>query len=243
MLVVVSEFLFDFGHQLLHRRAHRVEVDFGDESHTLRMEHHRHLIVSDSLEGVRRLIAARTDPGSLARRPWKQAKLLPSLWHMLPRRVRTGPVLSQQTTIGHLPQLQSWPDDGGAFITLPQVYTEDVERPGLAHSNLGMYRVQISGGQYAPNEEVGLHYQIHRGIGVHHAAALRRGQDLRVSIFVGGTPAMYVAAVMPLPEGFSELSFAGVLARHRIGMIERDGQVPIYAEADFCITGTVEPEG
>lgn len=199
-------------------------------------------IFRDSLDGVRRLIAARTDPGSLARRPWKQAKLLPALWHMLPRRVRSGPVLSQQTTIGHLPQLQSWPDDGGAFITLPQVYTEDVERPGLAHSNLGMYRVQISGGQYAPNEEVGLHYQIHRGIGVHHAAALRRGQDLRVSIFVGGTPAMYVAAVMPLPEGFSELSFAGALARHRIPMIGRDGQVPIYAEADFCITGTVEPE-
>ena len=54
---------------------------------------------------------------------------------------------------------------------LPQVYTEDPDQPGLAHSNLGMYRVQLSGGQYEPNREVGLHYQIHRGIGVHHAAA------------------------------------------------------------------------
>ena len=64
-----------------------------------------------------------------------------------------------------------------------------------------MYRVQLSGGQYRPNEEVGLHYQIHRGIGVHHAAAVKRGEPLKVNIFVGGTPAMMVAAVMPLPEG------------------------------------------
>ena len=69
-----------------------------------------------------------------------------------------------------------------------------------------MYRVQLSGGQYQPNREVGLHYQIHRGIGVHHAAAMRRGEPLRVNIFVGGPPAMTVAAVMPLPEGMSELA-------------------------------------
>jgi 4-hydroxy-3-polyprenylbenzoate decarboxylase len=205
-------------------------------------------IFRDSLQCVRRLVELRSDPGAAARRPWRQLKLLPTLLHMLPRRVRFGPVMARQTTISQLPQLQTWPDDGGAFITLPQVYTEDADRPGLAHSNLGMYRVQMSGGQYAANQEVGLHYQIHRGIGVHHAAALRRGQDLRVSIFVGGTPAMNVAAVMPLPEGFSELGFAGALAGHRIGMVVPDGGLPIYAEADFCITGTVHrdrmlPEG
>ena len=51
--------------------------------------------------------------------------------------------------IDELPQLKSWPDDGGAYITLPQVYTEDPDAPGLATGNLGMYRVQLSGGQYA----------------------------------------------------------------------------------------------
>ena len=65
----------------------------------------------------------------------------------------------------------------------------------------------------SPTSEVGLHYQIHRGIGVHHAAAMRRGEQLRVNVFVGGPPAMTVAAVMPLPEGMSELAFAGVLGR------------------------------
>src|SRR6185436_9121451 len=86
-------------------------------------------------------------------------------WKMRPRKVSRGPVLANQTTIDRLPQLKCWPRDGGAFITLPLVYTEDMNRPGWQHSNLGMYRVQLSGGQYRPNEEVGLHYQIHRGIG------------------------------------------------------------------------------
>jgi 4-hydroxy-3-polyprenylbenzoate decarboxylase len=160
---------------------------------------------------------------------------------MLPRMVSSGPAIASQTSIDQLPQMQSWPGDAGAFITLPQVYTEDVEQPGLTRSNLGMYRVQLSGGQYERNREVGLHYQIHRGIGVHHASALRAGKPLRVNVFVGGAPAMSLAAVMPLPEGMSELSFAGALAGHRIAMIRRATELPIYAEADFTITGTVEP--
>jgi 4-hydroxy-3-polyprenylbenzoate decarboxylase len=156
--------------------------------------------------------------------------------------VQDGPILVHQTTISELPQLQSWPGDGGAFITLPEVYTEDVDRPGWRHSNLGMYRVQLSGNAYAPDREVGLHYQIHRGIGVHHAAALRRGQPFRVNVFVGGPPALILAAVMPLPEGLPEVAFAGALGGRRVRLITQHGQLPIAAEADFCITGMVDPE-
>jgi 4-hydroxy-3-polyprenylbenzoate decarboxylase len=198
-------------------------------------------IFRDSLDAVRRLVELKLDPGRLTTRPWETLASLPALLHMLPRHVARGPVLHETTSIERLPMLQSWPRDGGAFITLPVVYTEDAERPGWRHSNLGMYRVQLSGGQYASNREVGLHYQIHRGIGVHHAAAIRRGEPLKVNVFVGGAPAMTVAAVMPLPEGLPELTFAGVLGRHRIPLIRRDGGLPIYAEADFCITGTVDP--
>jgi 4-hydroxy-3-polyprenylbenzoate decarboxylase len=205
-------------------------------------------IFRDTLASVRRLVELKADPGAAARRPWQQFGLLPTLWHMLPKTVRSGPAIKNTTNISKLPQLQSWPDDGGAFITLPQVLTEDPTRSGLQHINLGMYRVQMSGGQYQPDREIGLHYQIHRGIGVHHAAALARNEDLKVNIFVGGTPAMSVAAVMPLPEGLSEISFAGALAGHRIPMITQQGSPPIYAEADFCIRGTIErdrklPEG
>ncbi len=108
-------------------------------------------IFRDALAGVRRLVELKVDPGLLARRPWAYAAAVPSLWRMLPRRVSSAAVMQHETTIDQLPQLQSWPDDGGAFITLPQVYTEDVDRPGLAKSNLGMYRVQLSGGQYRPD--------------------------------------------------------------------------------------------
>jgi 4-hydroxy-3-polyprenylbenzoate decarboxylase len=160
---------------------------------------------------------------------------------MLPSQVKSGPVQEQRTTISALPQLRSWPADGGAFITLPQVYTENIENPGLRRSNLGMYRVQLSGNSYTSDKEIGLHYQIHRSIGVHHAAAMRAGKPFRVNIFVGGPPAMTVAAVMPLPEGMSELTFAGALGRRRIRMISRPGELPIHADTDFCITGVIEP--
>ncbi len=140
----------------------------------------------DTLDEVRRLVELKVDPGIAVRRPWRYRGMPRMLWHLRPRQVRHGPILEHQTTVDHLPAIQSWPADGGPFITLPQVYTEDPDHPGLARSNLGMYRVQLSGNQYILNREVGLHYQIHRGIGVHHAAAIRRGKPLRASVFVGG---------------------------------------------------------
>src|SRR5437762_3586043 len=83
-----------------------------------------------------------------------------------------------------LPKLVCWPQDGGPFITLPQVYTEDADQPGWRKSNMGMYRIQLAGNRYRLNEQVGMHYQIHRGIGVHHAAALRRGEPLKVVVTI-----------------------------------------------------------
>ena len=109
------------------------------------------------------------------------------------------------------------------------------------NANLGMYRVQLSGDSYELNRQIGLHYQIHRGIGVQHAEAIAAGKPFRVNIFVGGAPAMSVAAVMPLPEGLSELTFAGALGRHRMPMIQRPDELAVYGEADFCIVGTVDP--
>ncbi len=196
----------------------------------------------DSLALLERLVELAVDPADLLRRPRLYLKTPWTAWHARPKRVRNGPVLARETSLDQLPHLKSWPADGGAYITLPQVYTEDPDAPRLEHSNLGMYRVQISGGQYEPNQQVGLHYQIHRGIGGHHAAAIRRKEKLRVNVFVGGPPAMTVAAVMPMPEGMSELAFAGILGRRRVPMILRPGDLPIHAEADFVLTGYIEPK-
>jgi len=205
------------------------------------MERLRYLF-RDSLGLLARLVELAVDPADLLRRPRLYLKTPWTAWHARPKRVRNGPVLARETAIDQLPHLRSWPADGGAYVTLPQVYTEDPDAPGLGRSNLGMYRVQISGGQYEPNQQVGLHYQIHRGIGAHHAAAIRRKEKLRVNVFVGGPPAMTVAAMMPMPEGMSELAFAGILGRRRVRMICLPGQLPIAAEADFALTGFIEPK-
>ena len=201
----------------------------------------------DSLESVQQLVQLKLDPTAALRRPWQFAGAARSAACMLPMSVSRGEITAKQTTISQLPQQVSWPNDGGAFITLPQVYTEDVREPGLRRSNLGMYRVQLSGNRYEPDREIGLHYQIHRSIGVHHAAALAADQAFRANIFVGGPPAMTLAAVMPLPEGMSELGFAGALGRRRVRMLRRYDKLngkpilPIHADTDFSIVGTVIP--
>jgi 4-hydroxy-3-polyprenylbenzoate decarboxylase len=196
------------------------------------------------LEAVRRLVELKVDPGNFLRRPLRYLGVPLTALGMLPRRVDGGPVLANQARVSDLPALKCWPDDGGPFITLPQVYSEDPDRPGPMGSNLGMYRVQLSGNQYLPDAEVGLHYQIHRGIGVHHAAAIRRGQPLPVNVLVGGPPAMALAAVMPLPEGLSELSFAGALGGRRVRLASGalpEGALPVLADADFALVGEVDP--
>ena len=206
-----------------------------------------HHIFRHSLRRVEALLRLKADPHDLFRHPWRYAGTPLTLLSMLPKKVKTGPILSGRTTLSSLPQLVSWPKDGGGYVTLPQVYTEHPEKPGFFQSNLGMYRVQMSGNDFVKDAEAGLHYQIHRGIGPHHMAALAAGRDLRVNIFVGGPPALTLSAVMPLPEGMPEICFAGALAGHRIPMVtpNRDGQpgLPMPAEADFCICGYLPGKG
>jgi len=195
----------------------------------------------DTLRHVETLVKLKLDPKTLFKLPSSLLTAPPAAFHLLPKKVSSGPILAGQTTLSDLPQIKSWPDDGGAFITLPQVYSESSINPGLRSSNLGMYRVQISGNDYQQDKEVGLHYQLHRGIGVHHQEALQSGQPLRVNIFVGGPPSLAIAAVMPLPEGMPELAFAGLLGGHRIPLVQPDSYLPMPAEADFVLCGTIDP--
>ncbi|MFZ4857749.1 MAG: UbiD family decarboxylase [Desulfuromonadaceae bacterium] len=198
-------------------------------------------IFRDTLDDIRRLVEIKINPFSLLKNPLDIVKAPLAAWHLLPAVSSKAPVLECSTTLSGLPQLVSWPRDGGAFLTLPQVYSESPATPGFARSNLGMYRIQISGNSYQPDRQAGLHYQIHRGIGAHHAEAIARGDLLRVNIFLGGAPAMTVAAVMPLPEGMPEISFAGLLSGHRLPMTRMPGHLPVYSEADFCISGVIHP--
>lgn len=204
------------------------------------LERSRYLF-RDTLPVIERLVALKGDPAAALRQPGSTLGLGRHLLNLLPRKVGNGPLLAHTTSLGQLPQLVSWPQDGGAFITLPQVYSEAPLKSGWRHSNLGMYRVQISGGSYEPNAEAGLHYQIHRGIGVHHTAALAAGRPLPVNVFVGGPPSLTLAAVMPLPEGMPELAFAGLLGGHRLKTVATPNGLLAPAEADFCLVGEIVP--
>jgi len=198
-------------------------------------------IFRSTLRRVEAMLSAKADPAGVLKKPGRWPGLALGGWHTLPRAVKTGPVMARRARVSELPQLVSWPMDGGAYVTLPLVYTESPAKPGFMGSNLGMYRIQLSGNDFERDREVGLHYQIHRGIGYHHAEAIARGEKLPVNIFVGGPPAMTLAAIMPLPEGIAEILFAGALGGHRIPMVTGHGALPILAEADFCISGHIDP--
>ena len=198
-------------------------------------------IFRDTLPKVQQLVSLRNDPMKALKNPFKYAGSAMSALSALPMKTPSAKNNFKKTTIDQLPQIVNWPMDGGPFVTMPQVYTEDIEKPGILNANLGMYRIQLGGNDYIQNKEIGLHYQIHRGIGVHQSKANKVGQPLKVSIFVGGPPSHPLAAVMPLPEGLSEMTFAGALGDRRFRYFYDDEGFCISADADFVITGTVYP--
>ena len=198
-------------------------------------------IFRHTLQTVQQLIELKNDPVNAIKHPIKNFNAGLAALKALPLKNPINKrVLFQEIKITDIPQIQHWKMDGGAFVTLPQVYTEDIDKPGIMNANLGMYRIQLSGNNYQPDKEIGLHYQLHRGIGVHQAKANKKGLPLKVSVFVGGPPSHSVAAVMPLPEGISEMTFAGVLGNRRFRYFYKD-DFCISAEADFVITGEVFP--
>lgn len=205
-----------------------------------------HFIFRDSLSALEALFRAKANPREIFSHPRRALKFLPALRHARLRATptRKSGVLAGKCSLADLPKLVSWPGDGGPFITLPLAHSRDPENGG---DNLGMYRVQLGGNQYAANE-VGMHYQLQRGIGVHHAKAIARGESLPVHIHVGGPPSLAVAAVMPLPEGMSELMFAGILGGRAIRVYHgKEFALPVLADCDFFIEGEItdelKPEG
>ena len=202
----------------------------------------------DTFEIVQKIIELKSDPIKAIKQPIKNFSLGLAALNALPlKNPSSKPVLEQEINISDLPLIQHWPMDGGAFVTLPQVYTEDYDKPGIMNANLGMYRIQLTGNEYIRDKEIGLHYQLHRGIGVHQTKANKAGLPLKVSCFVGGPPAHSLSAVMPLPEGISEMTFAGLIGGRRFRYTYRDG-FAISTDADFVITGEVnagenKPEG
>ena len=154
----------------------------------------------------------------------------------LKRGVR-GPILDviEAPALDRLPALTCWPEDGGPFVTLPLVYTEHPD--GKGH-NLGMYRLHIHDGQ-----TTGMHWQIGKGGGFHYQVAESRGKALAATVFVGGPPALILAAIAPLPENVPELMLASLIAGERLGLASAPSghPHPLVAHAEFALMGEVPP--
>ncbi len=203
--------------------ARRIELAFGPKPEAL---------VREVVGVVESLLPPR--PRAL----WQHRALALEALKLGTKRVRRAPVLEvieQPARLDELPVLTTWQEDGGPFFTLPLVYTE---HPTTRKHNLGMYRMQRFDAQ-----TTGMHWQIHKGGGFHYRAAEELNQALPVTMFLGGPPALILAAIAPLPEDVPELVLASVLAGEKIGTTHnsQSNGHRLVAEAEFALVGRVPP--
>lgn len=171
------------------------------------------------------------------RQVWNAGK--PIVSRLLAARVRkTSPEeprhMLEKPDLSELPIVQTWPEDAGKFITLPQVFTHD---PKTGKRNLGMYRMQVYGAT-----EAGMHWQIQKGGGFHYSQAEAMGVPLEVAVAIGTDPALMLATIAPLPEGIDEVMFAGFLRGRPTAM--RKGKsisIDVPTHAEFVLEGFVPP--
>lgn len=168
---------------------------------------------------------------------WQAKPLIRQSFRIGLKNKRHAPILEccrKPACLTELPMLTSWHSDGGPFVTLPLVYTEHPD--GKGH-NLGMYRIQ----RY-DDQTTGIHWQIHKGGGYHYFEAEQRGQPLPLTLFIGGPPALMLAAIAPLPEDIPELMLASLLQGSKLDMAKDPlGGHRLVAQAEFAVKGNVPP--
>ncbi|MBU4260869.1 MAG: UbiD family decarboxylase [Proteobacteria bacterium] len=200
----------------------RMELSFG---------HRAQQFVADLVRAVEQLM-----PPTFGK-IWSMRGLVPQAARIGTKIIKTGPILGncmRPARLTELPMLTSWKTDGGAFVTLPLVYTE---HPGGRGHNLGMYRIQ----RY-DDETTGIHWQIHKGGGYHYHAAEDRNESLPMTLFIGGPPALIMAAIAPLPENLPELMLASLLLGEKLPMVKDPaGGHNLVANAEFAVKGVVPP--
>lgn len=199
----------------------------------------------DDLADQMQLILKAKPPTSL-RQAWNLARQGIDLLHAKPKRVRSGPckdvivrldgsgAKKPALDLTSLPVLHCWPEDGGRFVTLPNVHTRD---PDTGERNLGMYRMQVYDGR-----TTGMHWQVHKVAARHGKRYYERGERMPVAVTLGGDPAFTFAATAPLPDGLDEILFAGFARKKSVELVRCEtSDIEVPANADFVIEGYVEP--
>ncbi|MDX1386373.1 MAG: menaquinone biosynthesis decarboxylase, partial [bacterium] len=172
---------------------------------------------------------------------WDKLKMLPKAREVarsLPKSTKKAPcqeVVWEEVDLDRLPILKCWPQDGGRFITLPMVVTQD---PDTGRRNVGMYRMQI-----LDKQSTAMHWQIHKVGSRHFQRYKELGKKIPVAVAVGGDPALTYTATAPLPDGVDEFLFAGFLKGQPVELtkcLTHDLEVP--ASADFVLEGYIDPQ-
>jgi len=202
----------------------RIDLAFGPKPEAL---------VREMVQVAESLLPPR--PGEL----WKHRSLGKEVLRLGTRNTTRSPVtqcVDRPARLDELPVLTTWQEDGGPFLTLPLVYTEN---PLTKKHNLGIYRMQVY-----DTDTTGLHWQIQKGGGFHYAEAERLGQSLPVTVFLGGPPALILAAIAPLPEDVPELVLASLLAGQKLKMTKNPlgGPHRLAAQAEFVLVGQAPPQ-
>ncbi len=132
-----------------------------------------------------------------------------------------------------LPILTTWERDAAPFITMGQVYTQDLEGK---KKNLGMYRLQVHS-----KNELGLHWQIHKDSTHFFHQYKKANQKMPVSIALGGDPLYTWCGQAPLPYGAYELSLYGLIKRNRPKVVRCiSNPLSVPADCDIVIEGWVD---
>lgn len=169
---------------------------------------------------------------------WQRRNFIYQATKVGTRTVSGAPVTARYqrpTRLSDLPALTTWEKDGGPFLTLPLVYTE---HPELGIPNLGMYRMQVF-----DDSSTGMHMQIGKGGGFHLKAAQQLKTKLNANVFLGGPPAMILAAISPLPENVPEVLLASLVIGKKLRLAKHHlSALPLLADAEFVLSGTIDPE-
>ncbi|AGQ95245.1 menaquinone biosynthesis decarboxylase [Campylobacter jejuni] len=138
-------------------------------------------------------------------------------------------------SLEELPMLKTWEDDAGKFITMGQVYTQNLDK---TQNNLGMYRLQMS-----DKNELLMHWQIHKdGANFYHEYKNAGFKKMPVSIAIGGDPLYIWCSQAPLPKGIFELLLYGFIKKTPVKLTPCENGIFVPYDSDVVIEGYVDLE-
>jgi 4-hydroxy-3-polyprenylbenzoate decarboxylase len=144
-------------------------------------------------------------------------------------------VVVDNPDLTELPVCKCWPKDGGAFFTLPQIITKNLND---GNRNVGMYRMQVY-----DRTTTGMHWHIHHGGSGQFQDYIEAGKRMEVAVALGGDPALGYSASAPLPDGIDEYLFAGFLRRKPVDLVKcKTVDLHVPANAEIVLEGYVDPE-